>query len=133
MNKTIVDIIIGEMLFDGDDPNEEASKERALSIFVDNIQTGENIDDSDLIHDRYVVTIKNPAQFDLVVDYVSVGASFRMASSILQMTKVSIFMFPYSDINFKEKSRNKRLVRVWFLLEAQVGVKLLLSSALCVL
>ena len=37
--------------------------------------------------DRYRIEISNRLQFDLIVDYVSAGASFRSASRILQMTK----------------------------------------------
>jgi hypothetical protein len=87
VNKHIVDVIIGEMLFHPDDSNEAVTKERALAIFEDVLQPVENADNSDLQQDRYRIVVKNRAPFDLVVDYVSVGASFRMASRIVQMTK----------------------------------------------
>ena len=87
VNKNIIDVIIGEMLFHPDDSNEEVTKERALAIFEDVLQPIENADNSDLQQDRYRFIVKNWAQFDLVVDYVSVGASFQMASLIVQMTK----------------------------------------------
>lgn len=87
VNKNIVDVIVSEMLFHADDVNEGVSKERALAIFEDVIEPGESEQDSDLQTDRYRIQIKNPAQFHLVVDYVSVGASFRMASEILRMTR----------------------------------------------
>ena len=86
-NKGIVDIIIGEMLFHPDNSNDDVTKERALAIFEDVIGQEEDERDSDLQTDSYRMIIKNPAQFQLVVDYVSAGASFRMASRIVQMTR----------------------------------------------
>lgn len=86
VNKEIVDVIIGEMLFHPDDSNTEITKERALAIFED-MGLDEIEADSDLQTDRYRIVLKNPAQFKLIVDYVSAGASFRMASRILQMTR----------------------------------------------
>ena len=76
VNKNIIDVIIGEMLFHPDDSNKEVKKERALAIFKDVFQPVENANNSNLQQDWYRVVIKNWAQFDLVVDYVSVGASF---------------------------------------------------------
>ena len=86
-NKDIVDIIIGEMLFHPDDSNDDVTKERALAIFENVIGQEEDEQDSDLQTDSYRMNIKNPAQFQRVVDYVSAGASFRMASRIVQMTR----------------------------------------------
>ena len=73
VDKTIVDGIIGEMYFHPED--EEQVKEGVLSIFQEN--NGQCC--------RF--TIKNPLQFSLVVDYLSIGVSFRMAVSILLRTK----------------------------------------------
>ena len=85
--KTYSDIIIGEMLFHPDDLNDEVTKERALAIFENVIGQEEDERDSDPQTDSYRITIKNPAQFELVVNYVSAGASFRTASRIVQMTR----------------------------------------------
>ena len=71
-DKGIIDIIIGEMLFHPHDSNV--------------IGREQDEQDSDLQTDCYRMTIMNPAKFQLVIDYVSVGASFRMASKIVQMT-----------------------------------------------
>jgi hypothetical protein len=73
VDKTIVDGIIGEMYFHPED--EEQVKEEALSIIQEN--NGK----------CYRFTIKNPLQFSLVVNYLSIGISFRMAVSILLSTK----------------------------------------------
>ena len=73
VDKTIVDGIIGDMYFHPED--EEQVKEGALSIFQENNAQ------------CYRFTIKNPLQFSLVVHYLSIGVSFRMAVSILLRTK----------------------------------------------
>ena len=70
VRKGIVDIIIGEMYLkpiEEDDNNlEDTSKEKALSIFKE-------VED---ITDIYHIVIRNPIQFGLIVDYLSVGLSF---------------------------------------------------------
>ena len=82
IDKPIVDIIVGEMLFD---PDEETSTlDRALSVFQDTLDPAEN---GNGVTSRYCISIKNRVQFGLVVDYLSVGSSFRMASRIVTMTK----------------------------------------------
>lgn len=82
VDKPIVDIIVGEMLFD---PDEETSTlSRALSVFEDTLDSTEN---GNVVTSRYCISIKNRVQFGLVVDYLSVGSSFRMASRIVTMTK----------------------------------------------
>ncbi|BBN17363.1 hypothetical protein MPTK1_7g13940 [Marchantia polymorpha subsp. ruderalis] len=94
VDKGIVDVIIGDMLFQDGDSNENITKERALSIFEDVLEPSEgNCDGCDDAADvstaRYRIHLKNPAQFYLISDYLSIGASFRMASRILTMTKES--------------------------------------------
>ena len=73
MDKTIVDGIFGEMYFHPEDKVQV--KEGALSIFQEN--NGQ----------CYRFIIKNPLQFSLVVDYLSIGVPFRIAISILLRTK----------------------------------------------
>ena len=55
--------------------DKEQVKEGVLSIFQENNAQ------------CYRFTIKNPLQFSLVVHYLSIGVSFRMAVSILLRTK----------------------------------------------
>ena len=81
VRKGIVDIIIGEVYFE---PNEEddnnlenSSKEKALSIFKE-------VED---ISGMYHFVIWNPIQFGLIVDYISVGLSFRAVAKVILMTK----------------------------------------------
>jgi hypothetical protein len=81
VRKGIVDIIIGEMYFEPneeDDNNlEDTSKEKALSIFK------EVEDNTDMYH----IVIRNPIQFGLINDYLSVGLSFRATAKVILMTK----------------------------------------------
>lgn len=88
--KGIVDVIICEMLFQDYDSNEEITKERDLSIFEDVVDASEVNNDgdaSDIATSRYRIRLKNTAQLYLIADYISVGASFRMAALIIAMTK----------------------------------------------
>ena len=81
IRKEIVDVIIGEMFFHPDDGNEEIMKERALKIFSE-------VEVDDQCHrDYYHINIRNHIQFNLVIDYLSVGVSFRMAASLISITK----------------------------------------------
>jgi hypothetical protein len=73
VDKTIVEGIIGEMYFHPED-NEQVN-EGALRISQGN----------DAQCYRFI--IKNPLQFILVLDYLSIGVSFRMVISILLGTK----------------------------------------------
>ena len=76
-----MDIIIGEMYFEPneeDDNNlEDTSKEKALSILKE---------DED-IPGMYHIVIRNPIQFGLIVDFLSVGLSFRAVAKVNLMTK----------------------------------------------
>ena len=69
----IVEHIIGDMYFHPKD--EEQVMEGVLSIFQE--KNG----------NCYKFITKNPLQFSLLVDYLSIGVSFRMASSIMLRTK----------------------------------------------
>ena len=93
VRKGIVDIIIGEMYFE---PNEEVdnnledtSKEKALSIFKE-------VED---IPDMYHIVIRNPVQFGLIVDYLSVGLSFRAVAKVILMTKEQTGMTSIGNVN----------------------------------
>ena len=72
VHKTIVEGIIEEIYFHPED--REQVKEGALSIFQEN--NGQ----------CYRFIINNPLQFSLVVYYLSVGVSFRIAVSIVLRT-----------------------------------------------
>ena len=78
VNKDIVDVLIGEMLFDPSGDGEVASsRERALSSFADLAAADEiQESDGDLQTDRYGIQIVNPVQFNLTVEYLDVGITF---------------------------------------------------------
>ncbi|BBN17466.1 hypothetical protein MPTK1_7g14750 [Marchantia polymorpha subsp. ruderalis] len=127
----IVDVIIGDMLFQDGDSNEEITKERALNIFEDVLDPSEgNCDGCDDAADvstaRYCIHLKNPAQFYLISNYLSVEASFRMASRILAMTKESTGLTSLGSVSegkvaafaryvcaLKLQSLKHLLARVW--------------------
>ena len=78
------------------DPNEEddnnledTSKEKALSVFKE-------VED---IIGMYHIVIKNPIQFSLIVDYLSVGLSFRAVAKVIKMTKDHIGMTSIGSVS----------------------------------
>ncbi|OAE29441.1 hypothetical protein AXG93_4548s1190 [Marchantia polymorpha subsp. ruderalis] len=97
VNKSIVDVIINEMLFHPDDSNDEITKERALNIFEDVLNPLEaNVavddDNADVVTYRYRIDLNNLAKFNLIAHYLSVGAFFRMASRIFMMTNERTYL-----------------------------------------
>ena len=52
---------------------------------------------------------KNPLQFSLVVDYLSIGVSFRMAVSILLRTKEHTGLASVGSISEKKDRKSTRL------------------------
>ena len=78
MNKDIVNVLIGEMLFDPSGDEEVAyPRERALDA-ITNLTAADEIQDSDvkLQTEGYGINIVNPVQFNLTVDYLTVGVNF---------------------------------------------------------
>ena len=77
----IVDVIFAQMLFD-----EEASKTtvtNALKAF----ELKESTDDNGSLKMWYSVMLKNSLQFYCIVDYLSVGCSFRQSAEIDMATR----------------------------------------------
>jgi hypothetical protein len=83
VNRKIVDVVVGDLLFDPDDDDVEVSRERALALF--NLQ--EDAADDDEAQDAYTVTIKSSRQFRVVVKFVACGTSFRLTSRLLTQIK----------------------------------------------
>lgn len=81
VDQSTVNIINEEMLLHVDE--EPCTLDRALSAFEDTLDQSENG-----IALRCSKSIKNSAQFGLVVDYLSVDTSFRIAPKIVPMIKV---------------------------------------------
>jgi hypothetical protein len=88
----IVDVIIGDMLFDPDDVDTAPTRARALEIFKlivdpDRIDGGDGVDGEDVQPVLYEVKIASSRCFDLVLGFVSCGSSFRMSSRLADVTK----------------------------------------------
>lgn len=49
--------------------------------------------------ENYTVTIKNPMQFHLVIDYVGAGLSFRQVNNVMQTTKKHTNLTTIGSIN----------------------------------
>ncbi|KAH6577117.1 hypothetical protein BASA60_004196 [Batrachochytrium salamandrivorans] len=75
INKDIVDIIIGDLLFHPDDV-EGISHTRALTLFKLAVDKEDNRDPEQRPVDNYVVTVKMTQRFNLCVRYIACGAMF---------------------------------------------------------
>ncbi len=89
INRDIVDVIIGDMLFNPDDEESAPTRERALNIFKIFADADMDNDDGeqDLNRDAYKVEIKSSRLFNLIVGFIACGASFRMSSRLVCVTK----------------------------------------------
>lgn len=101
MNKDVVDILIGDMLFDANGYDEVASsRERAIASFSDISAAGEMHDsESYLQTDCYGIKIVNPVQFNLTVECLSVGLTFRQIARIIIATKEQTEIASIGSIN----------------------------------
>ena len=88
-----MDIIIGEMYFEphGEDDNnlEDTSRRKHYQFFKE-------VED---ITGMYHIVIRNPIQFGLIVDYLSVGLSFRAVAKVILMTKEHIGMASIGSVS----------------------------------
>lgn len=89
MTKDIVDVIIGEMLFDRYDVYASLTGVKALKVF-------KPFEDADLVNDAegkdvdtedYDVKIASSHCSDLALGYIFCGCSFCMASRLVDVTK----------------------------------------------
>jgi hypothetical protein len=80
INRRIVDVVVGDLLFDPNDDEVEMTRERALALFK---LADDTEDDEDAI-DAYSVTVKSARLFRMTIKFVACGSSFRMASRLLQ-------------------------------------------------
>lgn len=77
------------MVFQDNDTKEEIAKERALSIFEDVLDALKANDSVYVTTSKYCIRFNNPAQFYLITDYLSVGATLQIALQILAMRRKS--------------------------------------------
>lgn len=82
INRDIVEVMIGDMLFDADDDTMNCTRSRALSIFNERDDAGpdDNIE-------VYSVNIKAARRFKMVLGFVAKGASFRAASRFVAVAR----------------------------------------------
>lgn len=75
------------MVFQAEYGNDGLKKQRDQSIFEDVLDDSEAISggENDYSIARYRISLKKPAQIDLTVDYLSVGASFPMTFEIVMI------------------------------------------------
>ena len=83
----IVEDVIADLLFHQDDI-EGITQKRAMGLFK-KIESCEEDGVDNVIGQQndYIVVVKNPCCFDLCVKFIACGASFRMASHLMDCTK----------------------------------------------
>jgi hypothetical protein len=80
VNKSIVEVIIGQLLFHPDDVD-GISHEQAMSIFK-RLEDESGVDNSA----DYTIYVNKFRQFSLCIKFIACGATFRMASRLIQST-----------------------------------------------
>jgi hypothetical protein len=93
-NRDIVEVIIGDMLFDPDDEVTQSTRERALAVFkpLEDAAVAVDADDSDareqdLNREAYRVKITSVCRFKMVIGFISMGASFHSASRFVGVAR----------------------------------------------
>jgi hypothetical protein len=85
INKDIVDVIIGEMMFHPEDMD-GITRARLLESFVPTLDSSKDAADAgDII--RFAITVTSTKQFQLVAQYLAAGLSFRQVSQVIMKTK----------------------------------------------
>jgi hypothetical protein len=85
IDKDIVDVIIGEMMFHREDMD-GIIRALLLESFVRTLDSSEDAADAGDVS-RYAITVTNTKQFQLVAKYLAAGLSFRQVSQVIMETK----------------------------------------------
>jgi hypothetical protein len=85
IDKDIVDVIIGEMMFHPEDMD-GTTRARLLESFVPTLDSSEDAADAG-DSSRYASTVTNIKQFQLVAQFLAAGLSFRQVSQVIMETK----------------------------------------------
>jgi hypothetical protein len=85
IDKDIVDVIIGEMMFHPED-KDGITRARLLESFVPTLDSSEDTADAGDVS-RYAVTVANTKQFQLVAQYLAAGLSFHQVSQVTVETE----------------------------------------------
>ncbi|KAG7377135.1 hypothetical protein PHYPSEUDO_012128 [Phytophthora pseudosyringae] len=83
IEKRVVEELVGDMFFNASD-EDTLSKDQALDVFFRKDRA-----------DNYDIIIKNQRLYDLAIKFVACGASFRLASRMVQCTKEETKMAYY--------------------------------------
>jgi hypothetical protein len=85
IDKDIVDVIIGEMMFHPEDMD-GITRARLLESFVPTLDSSEDAADVGVVS-RYAIIVTNTKQFQLVAQYLAAGLSFRQVSQVIMEMK----------------------------------------------
>ena len=85
INAPIVNVIIGEMLWDPEDID-GSTHTNTMSSFKDYVDESEEVEEGEGA-DRFCIEINNPVQFSLAIEYLPAGLSFRQAARVMMGTK----------------------------------------------
>jgi hypothetical protein len=85
IDKDIVDVIIGEMMFHPEHMD-GITRARLLESFVPTPDSSEDAADAGDVS-LYAITVANTNQFQLVAQYLAAGLSFREVSQVILQTK----------------------------------------------
>lgn len=127
IDRDIVDVIIGDMLFNPDDEEAVPTRERALQVFklvsITEPEAADEEGEQDVTNmARYKVEIKSSRLFHLLVGFVACGSSFRMAARLVNITKTVSHMSCFGGCN---QARAASLIRVICAASLQKIAKLL--------
>jgi aminopeptidase C len=87
VHKKIVEKIIAHLLLDLDSDNDNLnSNHTALSIFQLQ-EEDDNNEDIDINSGRYLISISNQLQYQLIVKYIAAGLSFRQCYTVFMDMK----------------------------------------------
>jgi hypothetical protein len=78
IDKDIIDVIIGKMMFHPEDMD-GITRARLLESFVPTLDSSEDVADASDVN-WYAITVTNTKQFQLVVQYLVAGLSFRQVT-----------------------------------------------------
>jgi hypothetical protein len=85
IDKKILDVIIGKMMFHLEDMD-GITRARLLESLVSTLDSSEDAADAGDVS-RYAITVTNTKQFQLIAQYLAAGLSFRQGSQVIMKTK----------------------------------------------
>ena len=101
----IVNTVIGELLFRPDDMDGR-TRERAMKMF----HKVKEDEDGDEGQDSYEILVSNLRRFEICVDYLKLGGSFRMIAATMDVTREHTGISLYGGCDENEVAKNARIV-----------------------